>query len=98
MAKTYYVYMLTNKTNRVLYTGVTSDLRRRLFQHKEKKMAGFTSSYNATKLVHYETFGDANAAINREKQIKNWRRVKKNELIEQRNGGWEDVSGELFVS
>ena len=95
MSKTFYVYMVTNKANRVLYTGVTRDLRSRLFQHKEKKFAGFTSLYNATKLVYYEVFGDVNAAINREKQIKGWRRKKKNMLVDQRNAGWDDISGEL---
>ena len=97
MAKSYYVYMLTNKNNRVLYAGVTSNLRRRISEHKEKNVAGFTSLYNANKLVYYETFNDVNAAIRREKQIKNWGREKKNILVEQRNAGWEDVSGDLQV-
>ena len=95
MTKTYYVYMLTNKSNRVLYTGVTNNLRYRLFQHKEKKVAGFTSLYNVTKLVYYEVFDDVNAAINREKQIKSWQREKKNMLVNQRNAGWDDISVEL---
>jgi putative endonuclease len=67
---TYYVYMMTNKANKVLYTGVTNNLERRLWEHKNKQIEGFTSRYNATKLVYFEETSDINSAIAREKQIK----------------------------
>ncbi len=67
---TYYVYMMTNKTNKVLYTGVTNNLERRLWEHKNKTIGGFTSRYNAIKLVYFEQTSDINSAIAREKQIK----------------------------
>ena len=68
--KSYYVYILTNKTNNVLYTGVTDDLERRLFEHKNKIIKGFTNKYNVSKLIYYEITNDVNSAIAREKQIK----------------------------
>src|SRR5207244_3080556 len=74
--KTYYVYIMTNNS-RTLYTGVTSNLERRVLQHKRKLLPGFTREYNINRLVYYETFGDIGAAIRREKQIKGWLRVKK---------------------
>ena len=95
MAKIYFVYMVTNKNNRVLYTGVTGNIKRRLFEHKEKMIPGFTSLYNANKLVYYEVFNDINQAIKREKQIKGWRREKKNKLVSERNADWRDLSGEM---
>jgi len=69
MEKTYYVYILTNKTNKVLYTGVTSDLKRRVYEHKHKLVEGFTKKYNVNRLVYYEVTNDVYAAISREKQI-----------------------------
>ncbi|MCF7954831.1 MAG: GIY-YIG nuclease family protein [Phycisphaerae bacterium] len=95
MAKCYFVYMVTNKNNRVLYTGFTNNLKRRLIEHKEKMTMGFTCQYNANKLVYYEVFNDVNLAIEREKQIKGWRREKKNMLVDVRNADWGDLSGEL---
>ena len=87
----YYVYMVTNKGNRVLYTGVTNNLERRILEHKSKSVAGFTKMYNATKLVYFETCHDARAAVEREKQIKGWLRKKKNDLINSMNPAWDDL-------
>ena len=92
----YYVYMLTNWNNKVLYTGVTSDLVKRIYQHKNKLVEGFTKKYNVTKLVYFETTNDVTAAIEREKQIKGWLRLKKNDLIESVNPEWRDLSDDIF--
>jgi putative endonuclease len=89
--KTYYVYIMTNNT-RTLYTGVTSNLERRVLQHKRKLLSGFTREYNINRLVYYETFGDVRAAIRREKQIKGWLRAKKVALIVAGNPAWRDLS------
>jgi putative endonuclease len=89
--KQYYVYMMTNNS-RTLYTGVTDNLIRRVYEHKNKLVEGFTQKYNITKLVHYETTSDARAAIQREKQIKGWLRKKKIALIEAANPEWKDLS------
>jgi len=89
----YYVYILTNKS-KTLYIGVTNDLNRRLFEHKNKIIEGFTKKYNIGKLVYYETFTDPNEAIKREKQIKGWLRIKKINLIETLNPEWKDLSEE----
>jgi putative endonuclease len=85
-----YVYILTNITNRVLYTGVTSDLTKRVFEHRNKMVDGFTKKYNVYKLIYYEVFEDMISAITREKQIKGWKRNKKIALIETINQNWED--------
>lgn len=90
-----YVYILTNKTNRVLYTGVTADLRKRTYQHKEGTGSRFTGKYQTKKLVYYEVHGDIMLAIAREKQIKAGRRKKKIELINDMNPQWRDLSDEL---
>ncbi|PKN67255.1 MAG: excinuclease ABC subunit C [Deltaproteobacteria bacterium HGW-Deltaproteobacteria-12] len=95
MNKQYYVYILTNKNNTVLYTGVTNDLKRRVFEHKNKLLEGFTKKYNIGKLVFYEAYDDINNAISREKQIKGCSRSKKIKLIEEMNGGWKDLSDEI---
>ncbi len=84
---------MTNKS-RTLYTGVTNDLNRRVYEHKNKLIKGFTSKYNITKLVYYEEYNDINDAIRREKQIKGWSRKKKIELIESINPEWKDLSEE----
>lgn len=89
--KKYYVYILTNYTNNVLYTGVTNDLQRRVEEHKSKKIEGFTKRYNVTKLVYAESFGDIKNAIAREKDIKNLSRARKIALIEQANSNWEEL-------
>ncbi len=89
--KQYYVYILTNRS-RTLYTGVTNDLQRRVYEHKHKLVPGFTAKYNLTRLVYYEATPDIHAAIAREKQIKGWLRAKKIALIESMNPKWEDLS------
>ena len=92
MEKTYYVYLLTNWNNEVMYVGVTNDLERRVYEHKNKLVEGFTQKYNVDKLVCFESTDDVLAAIEREKQIKKWRREKKNRLVEQMNPTWADLS------
>ncbi|MDX9892893.1 MAG: GIY-YIG nuclease family protein [Patescibacteria group bacterium] len=88
----YYVYLMVNKTNTVVYTGVTNNLRRRVFEHKNKLVKGFTSKYNVNKLVYFEETEDVSTAIFREKQIKGWLRIKKIKLIQTRNQGFKDLS------
>ena len=95
MGKQYYVYIMTNKNNKVLYTGITNDLKRRVYEHKEKFVAGFTKKYNVSKLVYYEAFEDPENAILREKQIKAGSRQKKIDLINGMNKVWNDLYGEL---
>ncbi len=95
MDKQYYVYIMTNKHNSVLYTGVTSNLLKRVFEHKEKMVDGFTKRYNITKLVYYEVFRDSYNAIAREKQIKAGSRKDKIELVERMNKNWRDLYYEL---
>ena len=92
MNKTYYVYLITNWNNKVLYTGVTNNLERRLYEHKNKLIKGFTEKYNINKLVYFEQTNDIESAITREKEIKKWRREKKNSLVESANKQWEDLS------
>jgi len=87
----FYVYIMTNWKNTVLYTGVTNDLIRRVYEHKEKLVEGFTKRYNLTKLVYYEIAETAEAAILREKQLKAGSRQKKVELIEVLNKTWSDL-------
>jgi putative endonuclease len=91
--KQYYVYIMTNHTG-TLYTGVTNNLERRISEHKNKLLPGFTSRYNITRLAYYEAFNDIREAIAREKQIKGWLRAKKIALIESVNPGWKDLSEE----
>jgi putative endonuclease len=93
--KVYYVYILTNERHTVLYTGVTSDLKVRIYQHREKLLPGFTKRYNAQKLVYYETGIDALGAIAREKQIKAGSRRKRLALIDHFNPEWRDLYPEL---
>ncbi|MDR3598875.1 MAG: GIY-YIG nuclease family protein [Desulfosporosinus sp.] len=88
----YYVYILTNWSNRVLYTGVSNNFERRLYEHKNKSVKGFTEKYNVNKLVYFDSTTDIKAAIAREKQIKGWTRNKKNALIESINPQWNDLS------
>lgn len=95
MSKQYFVYILTNKNHTVLYTGITSDLANRLFEHKEKLTQGFTKLYNVDKLVYYEIFEDAYEAISREKQLKAGSRNKKLNLINAFNPSWCDLSDNL---
>jgi len=89
--KYYYVYILSNKYNNVLYVGITNDLIRRVYEHKNKLIEGFTEKYNVDKLVYYELFNDPINAITREKQLKGYSRKKKVELINSFNPEWEDL-------
>lgn len=92
-----FVYFMTNKNNSVIYIGVTSDLLKRVYQHKTKSYKGFTQKYNCDKLVYFEEFNDINLAIDREKQIKSGNRQRKIDLIESNNPEWNDLSeGWLF--
>ncbi len=93
--KQYYVYILTNKGNKVLYVGVTNDLLRRVYEHREKLVPGFTKRYNTGKLVYYEVAQNAYAAISREKQIKAGSRQKKMDLIQKMNSDWKDLYDSL---
>lgn len=95
MEKIGFVYIMTNFTNNVLYTGVTNDLTRRVFEHKSKINDGFTKRYNVTKLVYYEVFDDIENAILREKQIKGGSRVKKMKLIDAMNPKWNDLHKDI---
>jgi putative endonuclease len=95
MGKQYYVYIMTNKWNRVMYTGVTNDLIRRVDEHKNKTAKGFTKRYNADKLVYYEVAESIESAILREKQIKGGSRKDKIELINVMNKEWNDLSDNL---
>jgi len=95
MSKQYYVYIMTNKGNTVLYTGITSDLKKRVYQHKEKLVNGFSKRYNITKLVYYELFEDPENAIYREKQIKAGSRQRKINLINRINKEWLDLYEEI---
>ena len=90
--KMYFVYILTNANNRVLYTGVTNNLQRRLYEHKNGLVDGFTKTYNVHKLVYFDSTDDVSSAIAREKQIKGWTRAKKTALIEAMNPDWHDLS------
>ena len=89
--KMYYAYIMTNNS-RTLYTGVTNNLERRVFQHKYKLLPGFTQKYHLDRLVYYESCGDVRSAIQREKQIKGWLRAKKVALILSVNPAWRDLS------
>ena len=92
--KQYYIYILTNKSNKVLYIGVTNDLERRMYEHKNKMVDGFTERYNLTKLVYFEETPDVKSAIEREKQLKNWHRDWKINLINSFNPQWKDLSAD----
>lgn len=90
----FFVYILTNKSNSVLYIGMTNNLGRRLYEHKNKVNKSFTNVYNVDKLVYFEQAQTAESAIQREKEIKKWRREKKNSLINAFNPDWKDLSEE----
>ena len=95
MNQQYYVYIMTNKNNTVIYTGVTNNLKKRIYEHKMKLIDGFTKKYNVDKLVYYEIFNDIYNGITREKQIKKGSRQKKISLINSINPKWEDLYEEL---
>jgi len=89
--KNFYVYIVSNAA-RILYIGVTNDLKRRMYEHKNKLISGFTKKYSLTKLVYYEITSDIRDAIYREKQLKGWLRITKIKLIEENNPGWDDLA------
>ncbi len=91
VGRQYYVYIMTNRS-KTIYTGVTNDLVRRVYEHKHKLVPGFTQKYNTTRLVYYESCSDVLSAIAQEKRIKGWLRSKKVALIEAANPMWEDLS------
>lgn len=95
MEREYFVYMLTNYHKTVLYIGVTNNLVARIFQHKDRKIAGFTKRYNVSRLVYYELYDDISYAIAREKQLKKWSRIKKNNLVSSFNPSWRDLYDEI---
>jgi putative endonuclease len=94
--KAFYVYMMTNRSRVVLYTGITNSLMRRVSQHQNGQIEGFTKIYKINLLVYYERYNDPRDAIAREKEIKGWRREKKNALVERMNPTWADLSRTLF--
>jgi putative endonuclease len=94
--KNYYVYLLANQRNGTLYTGLTSDLVKRIWEHKNKVVDGFTAKYDVTNLVYYEVCNDINVAIERENKIKRWRRQWKLALIEKQNPSWVDLYEEII--
>jgi len=96
MGKNYYVYILANERNGTLYVGMTSDLKRRIYEHRHALVEGFTKKYNVHNLVYYEETGDVNSAIEKEKQIKKWNRKWKIEIIEKENPEWNDLSEKLL--
>jgi len=91
MEKQFYVYILASKRNGTLYTGVTSDLVKRIWQHRNSMIEGFTRKYHVTSLVYFEVHRQAEEAIKREKQIKKWKRTWKLKLIEEKNPNWDDL-------
>ncbi len=96
----YYVYMMQSPSRRVLYIGVTSDLEKRVYEHKQHLHEGFSATYNTSRLVYFERFSDIRTAIDRETQLKHWRRDKKEWLIQQMNPSWTDLAehwGEQFL-
>ncbi|MGB8647805.1 MAG: GIY-YIG nuclease family protein [Anaerolineae bacterium] len=93
--KQYYVYIMTNKHSTVLYIGVTNNLQRRVYEHREKLLEGFTKRYNIDKLVYFEVFEDITQAIAREKQLKGGSRQKKIDLVNGANQGWRDLYEDL---
>lgn len=93
--KQYCIYILTNKNNKVLYVGITSNLLKRIYEHKNKLVDGFTKKYNLNKLVYYEQTDNIFSALNREKQLKNWHRDWKINLINSFNPKWKDLSDDL---
>ena len=95
MERQYYVYLMTNFTNSVIYTGVTGDLKRRVYEHREKLVPGFTRKYEVWKLVYFEATEDRTVAIEREKQIKGGSRRKKEALIKSANPLWRDLYNEI---
>ncbi len=96
--KHYYVYILTNKTNRVLYIGVTGHLFKRVWEHRSKLVEGFSKKYSTTKLVYFDSFNNPSEAIAAEKKLKGWLRIKKVNLINTLNPAWKDLFEEIDPS
>ena len=94
--KQYWVYMLTNRWKNVLYTGITNSLQRRVWQHKNKAVPGFTKMYNCDRLVYFEEYLRIEQAIAREKEIKGWVRLKKNALVDAVNPDWDDLAKDWY--
>ncbi|MGC2448578.1 MAG: GIY-YIG nuclease family protein [Candidatus Sulfotelmatobacter sp.] len=92
----YYVYMMQSASRRALYIGMTNNLHKRVWEHKNHIREGFTDDYNCTRLVYWESFDDVVNAINREKQLKRWRREKKEWLIERKNPHWKDLAVDWY--
>lgn len=95
MSKQYYVYIMTNVNHTVLYAGVTSNIEKRVYEHKNKSVSSFTSKYNISELVYFETYNNPAEAIRREKQIKAGSRKKKLQLINAQNPKWEDIAKQI---
>lgn len=95
MCQRYYVYILTNDRGNVIYIGISEDLKKRIYFHKQRLIAGFTKKYNVHKLVYYEVYFSLEEAQKREKQLKGKTRVKKNTLVESNNPSWRDLSSEI---
>ena len=96
MTRTYFIYILASKRNGTLYIGITNDLRRRIYEHKNNFINGFTQKYDIHQLVYYEETSDIKSAIQREKRLKKWNRKWKIELIEKENPNWNDLYEQLF--
>jgi len=96
MARQFYVYILASRKHGTIYIGVTNDLIRRVYEHKEKLIPGFTKDYSVDKLVYYEVYHDPESAITREKRLKRWKRDWKIELIEGSNPNWDDLYAGLI--
>ena len=92
----YYVYMMQSASRHALYIGLTNDLRKRVWEHKNHIREGFTDDYDCTRLVYWESFDDVANAIDREKQLKRWRREKKEWLIERKNSQWKDLASDSY--
>lgn len=95
MDKAFFVYILANKRNGILYIGITSTLVKRVWEHKNKFVSGFTKKYNVNKLVYFEQYNDVENAIKREKRLKFWKRKWKIDLIEKQNPKWSDLYGDI---
>ena len=94
--KLYYVYIMQSASRRALYIGMTNNLHKRVWQHKNRLLEGFTDRYNAVRLVYWESFDDVRNAIDREKKLKSWRRQKKLWLIARFNPGWKDLAADWY--
>jgi len=95
MNKIYFVYILASTKNGTVYVGITSDLKNRVWEHKQGKYEGFTKKYNVKNLVYYESYGEVGMAIYREKQLKKWKREWKIRIIEETNPSWRDLFNEI---